>query len=170
MAFVRQILFVILALSQCGVIAANDDVNFDEWFDNKTLRVDYIFAGDSATQELSLDELLCLQTWAGRRHNLDSLSVAGNGQIVMRDSLTRKVIYRTSFSSLFQEWQSTEEATRLRRSFENVFLLPMPKRAAELSVTLFDTHRKPLARLNHYVNPKDILIRNLSNAPKHEYK
>ena len=62
MAFVRQILFVILALSQCGVIAANDDVNFDEWFDNKTLRVDYIFAGDSATQELSLDELLCLQT------------------------------------------------------------------------------------------------------------
>ena len=48
MAFVRQILFVILALSQCGVIAANDDVNFDEWFDNKTLRVDYIFAGDSA--------------------------------------------------------------------------------------------------------------------------
>ena len=170
MAFVRQILFVILALSQCGVIAANDDVNFDEWFDNKTLRVDYIFAGDSVTQELSLDELLCLQTWAGRRHNLDSLSVAGNGQIVMRDSLTRKVIYRTSFSSLFQEWQSTEEATRLRRSFENVFLLPMPKRAAELSVTLFDTHRKPLARLNHYVNPKDILIRNLSNAPKHEYK
>lgn len=170
MAFVRQILFVILVLSQCGVIAANDDVNFDEWFDNKTLRVDYIFAGDSATQELSLDELLCLQTWAGRRHNLDSLSVAGNGQIVMRDSLTRKVIYRTSFSSLFQEWQSTEEATRLRRSFENVFLLPMPKRAAELSVTLFDTHRKPLARLNHYVNPKDILIRNLSNAPKHEYK
>ena len=34
MAFVRQILFVILALSQCGVIAAYDDVNFDEWFDN----------------------------------------------------------------------------------------------------------------------------------------
>ena len=163
-------LFVALALIS-SPLAANNNVDFGEWFENKTLRTDYIFAGDSAVQEISLNELLCLPAWAGRRHNLDSLCVAGNGQIVMRDSATRKVIYRTSFSSLFQEWQSTEEATRLRRSFENVFLLPMPRHTAEITLTLFDIHRKPLAKLVHTVNPQDILIRSVgkTGGPESKY-
>ena len=149
---------------------ANDDVRFSDWFENRTLRVDYTFVGDSARQELSLDELLSLPTWAGRRHNLDSLSVEGNGQITVKDSLSGKTIYRTSFSSLFQEWQTTEEASRLRRSFENVFLLPMPKRTVEITLTLFDTHRKPLSTLRHIVNPKDILIRQIGNTSAAESK
>ncbi len=149
---------------------ANDNVRFSDWFENRTLRVDYTFVGDSARQELSLDELLSLPTWAGRRHNLDSLSVEGNGQITVKDSLSGKTIYRTSFSSLFQEWQTTEEASRLRRSFENVFLLPMPKRTVEITLTLFDTHHKPLSTLRHIVNPKDILIRQIGNAPAAESK
>lgn len=168
--FMMKFMLLALALIPANIVA-NNKVDFDEWFENKTLRTDYIFAGDSAVQEISLDELLCLPKLAGRRHNLDSLSVAGNGQIVMRDSVTRKVIYRTSFSSLFQEWQSTEEATRLRRSFENVFLLPMPKRTVEISLTLFDVHRKPLSQLVNMVNPKDILIRSIgtTGAPESKY-
>ena len=151
-------------------LAANNNVDFSGWFENRTLRIDYTFAGDSATQELSLDELLSLPVWAGRRHNLDSLSVQGNGQITVRDSLSGKTIYRTSFSSLFQEWQTTEEASRLRRSFENVFLVPMPKRTVEITLTLFDTHRKPTSTLRHTVNPKDILIRKTGNAEDAESK
>lgn len=152
------------------MVWANDDVRFDDWFENRTLRVDYTFAGDSATQELSLAELLELPTWAGRRHNLDSLSIAGNGQIVMCDSASGTVIYRTSFSSLFQEWQTTEEAAQRRRSFENVFLLPMPKHTVNITVTLYDTHRRALATLKHPVNPKDILIRKIGTTNEVESK
>jgi hypothetical protein len=152
--FFFRAIFLVLPFS----VSAQQNIDFPQWFTGTTLRVDYTFAGDSATQELSLDELLELPTWAGRRHNLDSLCLAGNGQITMRDSATHRVIYRTSFSSLFQEWQTTEEASRLRRSFENVFLLPMPKQTVEISLKLFDTHRHVLSQLHHTVNPKDILI------------
>lgn len=137
---------------------------WERWFTPSTLRVDYSFSGDSAHQQIALDELVALKGWAGRRHNLDSLAVAGNGQITMRDSATNTVIYRTSFSSLFQEWQATAEAAGLWRSFENVFLLPMPQRTSMVTITLFDVHHKPLATLTHRVNPHDILIRRLGDS------
>ena len=104
---------------------------------DKTLRVDYIFTGTDKSSEICLDEMSCFDGWAGRRHNLDSVALRGNGQICMKDAVSGKVLYRQSFSTLFQEWQATEEATRVRKSFENVFLLPMPETKVELKVELY---------------------------------
>ena len=78
--------------------------NFNDYFEDKTLRTDYLFTGNAEKQEVQLDELCSLPGWAGRRHHLDQLPLAGNGEITMTDKATGKVIYRTSFSSLFQEW------------------------------------------------------------------
>ena len=92
----------------------------------QTLRVDYMFSGTDKTAVISLDEMSCFDGWAGRRTNLKEVPVRGNGQICMTDAQTGDTLYRMSFSTLFQEWQTTEEATRVNKSFENVFLLPMP--------------------------------------------
>ena len=105
---------------------------------DRTLRVDYIFTGTSKSSEICLDEMSCFDGWAGRRHNLDSVALKGNGQICMKDIQTGEVLYRQSFSTLFQEWQATEEATRVRKAFENVFLLPMPESEAEVKVEIYD--------------------------------
>ena len=78
--------------------------NFNDFFVDKTLRIDYLFNGNAQKQEISLDELVSLPGWAGRRYSLSKLPLEGNGEITMRDKATGKVIYRTSFSSLFQEW------------------------------------------------------------------
>ena len=91
--------------------------NFADYFQNKTLRVDYIFTGNNKQQAIYLDELSQLPSWAGREHHLSELPLEGNGQIIVRDLATRQCIYKTSFSSLFQEWLSTDEANsqRLRK-------------------------------------------------------
>ena len=89
--------------------------NFNDHFEDKTLRTDYIFTGDAHKQEVYLDELSSLPQWAGRRHHLAELPLEGNGQITMKDKITGEVIYKTSFSSLFQEWLGEEEATRIKR-------------------------------------------------------
>lgn len=129
----------------------------------RTLRLDYTFCGDAGSGEISLCELRSLDFWAGRDSRKDELPLRGNGQLTMRDS-SGTVLYRSSFSSLFQEWQTTEEATRVRKSFENVFLVPMPSGKASVSVELFDTYGKTTASLTHEVNPSDILIRPVSGA------
>ena len=136
----------------------------------QTLRVDYMFSGTDKSVEISLDEMSRFDGWAGRRTNLTEVPVRGNGQICMTDVQTGDTLYRMSFSTLFQEWQTTEEATKVRKSFENVFLLPMPTTKAKVNVHLYDFFGNIVASLGHIVDPSDILIRHLNpQAPDHRY-
>ena len=136
----------------------------------KTLRVDYVFSGTDKATEISLDRLYSFDGWAGRTVNLDSVPVKGNGQISMTDIATGKVIYMQSFSTLFQEWKTTEEATKVRKAFENTFLLPMPSAKAAVKVELYDFFGNVCASLNHIVDPSDILIKHMTPEPApHKY-
>lgn len=137
---------------------------------DQTLRVNYTFSGNSKEARIYLDDLNVIDGWAGRRVNLKDLYLAGNGQITMTDEATGDTLFRNSFSTLFQEWQNTEEATRVDRSFENVYLLPMPTDKAVVEVKLTDNYNKVVASMRHTVDPQDILIRKIGqNHPKYKY-
>ena len=156
----KKFFSTIILLSAALIMSAQD----------KTLRVDYIFSGTDKTQEISLDEMSSFDGWAGRRVNLDKVPVAGNGQICMKNASTGEILYRQSFSTLFQEWQTTEEATRVRKSFENVFLLPMPSVKAIVTVELYGFKGGVSASMTHEVDPSDILIRKIDPQPApHRY-
>ena len=150
-------LFIISALLLSSFSAQAQ--NFDDYFEDKTLRLDYTFAGDATRQQIFVDELVSLPRWYGRKQHLAELPLKGNGQITVRSLADGMVIYRHSFSSLFQEWVSTAEAKQTQKSFENVFLVPFPKSPVEIKVELFDYHDQVISRLTHKVDPKDILIR-----------
>lgn len=137
---------------------------------SRTLRVDYVFSGTDKATEISLDMLYAFDGWAGRRVNLDKVPIKGNGRISMTDIASGKVIYMQSFSTLFQEWKTTEEAVKLRKAFENTFLLPMPSEKAVVKVELYDFFGNVSASLSHVVDPSDILIRKMDQvAPPHRY-
>ena len=150
-------LFIISALLLLSFSAQAQ--NFDDYFEDKTLRLDYTFAGDATRQQIFVDELVSLPRWYGRKQHLAELPLKGNGQITVRSLADGMVIYRHSFSSLFQEWVSTAEAKQTQKSFENVFLVPFPKSPVEIKVELVDYHDQVISRLTHKVDPKDILIR-----------
>ncbi len=145
--------------------------NFADYFQNKTLRVDYIFTGNATQQAIYLDELSQLPTWAGRQHHLSKLPLEGNGQITVKDLAGKQCIYKTSFSSLFQEWLSTDEAKETAKGFENTFLLPYPKQPVEVEVTLYSPQKEIIATYRHIVSPDDILIhkRGVSHVTPHQY-
>jgi hypothetical protein len=131
----------------------------DERLSEATLRLDYIFSGTDKTCEIAVDELSRLEGWAGRRTHMAEVPLRGNGQVCMTAAASGDTLYRMSFSTLFQEWQATEEATKTRRSFENVFLVPMPTVPVNITVELYNFHNKVVASLTHAVEPDDILIR-----------
>lgn len=136
-------------------------VAFDQYFEDKTLRIDYTFSGDVTQQDIYVDKLNVIPRWYGKRHHLAEVPVEGNGQIIVRDHRTRQVIYKNSFSTLFQEWLSYDEAKQIRKSFENVFLVPMPKDTADITVNLMNNRREVMTTLTHQVVPTDILIRHI---------
>ena len=142
-----------------GMVSLEGKAMPDRRLSEATLRVDYIFSGTDRESEIAVDEQGRIEGWAGRRRRLQELPLRGNGQLCMTEAASGDTLYRTSFSTLFQEWQATEEATSTRRSFENVFLMPMPTVPVNVTVELYDFHNQKVASLTHPVDPSDILIR-----------
>lgn len=159
-------LFLGLAVCSSGYCQS-----FEEFFADKTLRADYLFTGNKKNQSVVLDELKSMDGWAGRRSNLDKLPLSGNGQLTMVDKATGVVIYRTSFSSLFQEWLGENEAETLSKGYENTFLMPFPKNETLVTVELFNARHEVSASFTHTVRPDDILIKKIgqNNVTEHKY-
>jgi len=133
--------------------------SFDEYFEDATLRLDYIFAGNANEQHIYLQELKKQQRWAGRKNRLAEKFLNGNGQVTVRDHESQQVLYVTTFSTLFQEWLLEDEAKRVDKAFETSYNVPFPKRPVDVTVTLTDKHQQVTTRMTHTVDPKDILIR-----------
>lgn len=152
-------IFILLLLTISLNTVAQD---FKQYFDDATLRIDYIFSGNAKHQAIAVDELYRLPHWFGKHERLSELPIEGNGQITVRDHRTQKVIYRNSFSTLFQEWLTYDEAKKpSSKSFENVFLVPYPKDSADVTVELRNNRREVTVSMTHLVAPRDILIRHM---------
>ncbi len=130
----------------------------EPWYTDATLRLDYILAGTNETQAVFLNRLKTFEGWYGKRCHMDSLHLQGNGNITVTNLAGTDTLYRHSFSTLFQEWQSTEEATQVARSFENSFLIPMPREKVQVTVELRNIHNNTKSYLKHIVDPQDRLI------------
>ncbi|MCH5302661.1 MAG: peptidase M64 [Prevotella sp.] len=132
---------------------------FDDVFEDRTLRLDYVFAGDNRSQNIYFEQAYVTPQWAGRKSRLTEMFLRGNGQISVKEPATGRLLYVHTFSTLFQEWQATEEATKVKKAFQASYNVPMPKQPVDITVTLTDFHDKVLAELTHTVDPADMLIR-----------
>ena len=151
----KKILLCVIAVLAVSALQAQD---FDASFSDSTLRLDYTFAGNANEQYVALGDMSKTPGWWGRRINLDSTPLEGNGDLTLTDAQTNRVIYKTSFSSLFQEWITTPEAETITRSFEFTLLVPMPLKSTVATLVLRDNTGKPSTH-TFTINPSDVLIR-----------
>lgn len=135
---------------------------FNDCFDGGTIRLDLILAGDCRTQNVYLQNICRTGEWAGRRSHLDSLPVKGNAQVEVY-SKAGDLIYVQGFSTLFQEWLTTEEAAIRSRAFECPVQIPAPKEKVTVRVNLNDNHRRSVASAEFELDPADILIRKMAD-------
>ena len=84
-------LFIIIALLSATVSIQAQ--RFEDYFEDRTLRLDYSFAGDNSLHQIYVDELGSLPHWYGRRDRLAELPLKGNGQIAMRSKAPVIPIY-----------------------------------------------------------------------------
>ena len=111
-------LLIITALLSSSLFASAQ--KFEDYFEDRTLRLDYTFAGDDCLHMIYVDELVSLPHWYGRRQRLAELPLRGNGQITVRSKTDSVVIYRHAFStpsppSSRNGWLPTKPNTRRSR-------------------------------------------------------
>ena len=89
--------------------------NFDDYFTDKTLRVDYTFAGNQKQQMIAVDELNVMPRWYGKRQRLAELPVEGNGQITVRDPARAKSSTATPSPPSSRNGSPIQKQRRTRR-------------------------------------------------------
>ncbi|MCW8960750.1 MAG: peptidase M64, partial [Ignavibacteriaceae bacterium] len=132
------LLFVSLAYSQ---------INFDNYFVSKTLRFDYFHTGDSLNDYYSFDELIEEPFWGGSKVNMIDKFNYGKYKFEVFDKESGNLIYSRGYSTLFSEWQTTEEAKHTERTFSETVVFPFP---IEPVVVKFLEHNRKNEWLNRF--------------------
>ncbi len=149
----RKILFI---LASFFVISAQ--AGFDESFTGATLRFDYFRTGNYQTEIISVDELIEEGPWAGSRINLTDPFDYGKHKFEVCDAASGKVIYSYHHCSLFNEWQTTDEAKLTWRSFGETILFPYPRKPASVVFYSRDRQNRWNKLFEYVVDPASIFI------------
>lgn len=101
---------------------------------NQTLRVDFILSGYRSEQEASLFRLSRDQGWNGSVNQLISPFDYGEYRYFLIHPDSGDTLFSKGFSSLFEEWRTTHEATYKIRAFQQTVVMPFPKQTSILVI------------------------------------
>ncbi len=115
--------YLLLALS----LTAPAQLAFDNYFTDRTMRFDFMLAGNSVTTKVFPVSFREEPFWGGSLTNLTDKFNYGSFKYEVFDAATGTLIYSRGFCTLYQEWQTTAEARQIERSFHEVATFPFPK-------------------------------------------
>ncbi len=115
--------------------AYSQQVRFNDFFTDKTLRVDYFHTGMKGSETISLDATYEEGAWPGSKINLlDTLNL-GEYLVRVYDVTTTTMIYSRGYSTIFNEWMTTDESEKMFRTFHESVRFPMPKRQVQMTIS-----------------------------------
>ncbi len=134
-------------------------INFDDYFESKTLRFDYFHTGDSLNDFYSFDELIEEPYWGGSKVNLIDKFNYGKYKFEVYDQDSEMLIYSRGYSTIFNEWQTTEEAKHTTKTFSETVVFPFPKN--QVLVRFYSLNRKNewINKFNYTIDPKNYFIK-----------
>ncbi|MDR3269044.1 MAG: IgA Peptidase M64 [Tannerella sp.] len=109
-----------------GSVSVYAQADFDALFERKSLRIDFALSGNAASQTAALEQLREEPVWGGPVNNRIDPFDYGGYYIKVYD-LTHQLIYSRGFNTLFEEWRTTDQASRETQSWTNSISIPWPK-------------------------------------------
>lgn len=139
---------VILSVFLFSTCYCGDRSSFERFFLDKTMRVDYYHTGTKEEEMFSLDEAYEEGPWPGSRANLIDTLNLGEYLVRVYDVATNLLVYSRGYSTIFNEWQTTDEAANgVYRTFSESVRFPYPKRSVQLTISRRD---KQMTFREHY--------------------
>lgn len=145
---------VLVSMLFVGVARATD--TYARYFGETTMRVDYHHSGTKGEERFSLDQVYEEGAWPGSRTQLlDTLNL---GEYLVRvfDVATNVMIYSRGYSTVFNEWQTTDEALAgVSRTFEETVRFPFPHRAVQVTIARRDRRMVFQTLFSTVIDPAD---------------
>jgi len=76
----------------------------------------------------------------------------------VRDAATGKLIYSHGYSDLFREWQTTDEAKKLKKAFTETVTMPFPKNKVTIEILKRKRNQSLYSLFKYRIDPNDIQI------------
>ena len=147
--FKKLPLIVILTFFVCGAAAAAP----------RTMRLDYYHTGNATTEYFSPERVyLEPLPWPGDMTKTIDTSNLGKYLFEVRDEKTKRVLYSRGFASIFGEWETTDEAKSIHRTFSESFRFPAPDAPVEIVLKKRDPQNAWIDIWTTRVDPKNIFI------------
>ena len=119
---------LVVTLALGSQTAGQAPPDFDTFFRDKTMRVDYTHSGGLGQEIIGLDQVVSDGPWAGSRTRLvDGLNL-GKYLFEVIDRRTNRVLYSRGFASIYGEWETTAESREVYRSFHESLRFPCRRR------------------------------------------
>ncbi len=97
------------------------------------MRVDYYHSGNAEREMFSLDRVVIEPLpWPGDLSQAIDNSNLGKYFFEVREQKTKKVLYSRGFASVYGEWETTDEAKTVNRTFQESFRFPAPTTPVEI--------------------------------------
>jgi len=122
------------------------------------MRIDYIHAGSYAQDEYYVKQIKQEPFWGGSLKNLIDTFKYGKYFFEVYDLETNTLIYSRGYSSLFGEWQTTNEAKKMNKAFYEGIVFPFPKNEVRVVWYARDWNGKFQKEMELEVDPKSYFI------------
>lgn len=124
-----------------------------------TLRVDYFHTGDATSEVFSLDRVVVEPApWPGNPNRpLDDTNL-GKYFFEVVDRTTNRVVYSRGFASVYGEWETTDEAKAIHRTFSESFRFPKPEQPVRISLKKRDARNDFREVWSLAVDPADVFV------------
>lgn len=143
------------------------NINFKDYFENKTMRVDYFHSGTAAEEHFAIDRILNDGPWSGSKTQLiDNLNF-GLYFFVILDLTSGKILYNRGFASIFGEWQTIPEAKEGWGTFHESMRFPWPLKPVKLIVKKRDSENNFVKIWETEIDPASRIVNLAENLKKH---
>ncbi|UCF63649.1 MAG: peptidase M64 [bacterium] len=137
-----QLLFVII-LFACTILSG---YSYEDYFTVEALRIDFFEIGDKSGHKIVLDELFRENRWSGNPEQLIDTLNMGHYLLQVFELDKNDLIFSFGYSTLFKEWQTTDEAiTGNHKVLRSTLHIPFPQQKILLKFLTRD-------RENHFTD------------------
>lgn len=125
----------------------------------QTMRLDYYHTGDAKQEVFSIDRVVIEPLpWPGNTSkNIDETNL-GKYFFEVRDQKTHRLVYSRGFASIYGEWETTDEANSIKRTFSESLRFPAPDAVVDIVLKKRDAKNGWREVWSITIDPKDILI------------
>jgi hypothetical protein len=124
-----------------------------------TMRLDYYHTGDAKQEMFSVDRAVIEPlTWPGDPSKAIDNTNLGKYFFEVRDQKSGRALYSRGFASIYGEWETTDEAKSMLRTFSESLRFPAPEAPVEIVLKKRDAKNYWRDIWSTSVDPKDIFI------------